>query len=52
MSVPLIFHHFIMYFLFFLDHYIEQNMFLFIEKQPLGDPQQNDGSKSVLNELK
>ena len=53
MSVPLIFHHFIMYFLFFLDHYIAQNIcFYSLRSSHWADPQQNDGSKSVLNELK
>ena len=33
-----------------VDHHIEQNMFLFIKKQPLGDPK-NSRSNSLLDEL-
>ena len=38
-------------FTFFFDHNIEQNVLLFIQKQPLGDLLQNSCSKSVLSEL-
>ena len=40
------------YFTSFFDHYVEQNLFLFILKQALGYLLQNSCSKSVLNLLK